>query len=81
MKMKLYSIHAFSVLINRTPQTLRNWEKCGVFIPHHKGPNGYRHKQKVDLERQIENVRMYLTTQGKRANNARKMIKELSSDD
>ncbi|SHL08899.1 IS607 family transposase [Alicyclobacillus tolerans] len=90
--MKFYTIHEFSNLINRTPQTLRNWEKRGILIPHHKGPNGYRYyseeqlnevigvnrkerivigycrvssaKQKDDLERQIENVKTYLTAQG-----------------
>jgi predicted site-specific integrase-resolvase len=92
MKMNFYRIHEFSNLINRTPQTLRNWEKRGILIPHHKGPNGYRYyseeqlnevigvnrkarivigycrvssaKQKNDLERQIENVKTYLTAQG-----------------
>jgi predicted site-specific integrase-resolvase len=90
--MKFYTIHEFSGLLNRTPQTLRNWEKRGILIPHHKGPNGYRYyseeqlnevigvkrkervvigycrvsstKQKDDLERQIENVKTYLTAQG-----------------
>ncbi len=90
--MNFYRIHEFSNLINRTPQTLRNWEKRGILIPHHKGPNGYRYyseeqlnevigvnrkarivigycrvssaKQKNDLERQIENVKTYLTAQG-----------------
>lgn len=90
--MKFYTIHEFSGLINRTPQTLRNWEKRKILVPHHKGPNGYRYyseeqlnevigvdkkerivvgycrvsslKQKDDLERQIENVKTYLLAQG-----------------
>lgn len=90
--MRFYAIHEFSGLINRTPQTLRNWEKSGILVPHHKGPSGYRYyseaqlnevigvspkerivigycrvsstKQKDDLERQIDNVKMYLTAQG-----------------
>ena len=37
-------------------------------------------KQKDDLERQIENMKFYLTAQGKRANKARKLVKELIDD-
>lgn len=46
--MKYYSIHEFSKLISRTPQTLRNWDKSGKLTPSHTGANGYRyysHKQ------------------------------------
>lgn len=91
--MKYYTIHEFSQMVGKTPQTLRNWERRGVLVPHHKGMNGYRYysdeqlnqvlgvkqrdrivvgycrvsspKQKDDLERQIDNVRMYLIAQGK----------------
>ena len=37
-------------------------------------------KQKDDLERQRENMKLYLTAQGKRANKARKLVKELIDD-
>ncbi|MFR3593367.1 MAG: MerR family DNA-binding transcriptional regulator [Anaerostipes hadrus] len=37
-------------------------------------------KQKDELERQIENMKLYLTAQGKRANKARKLVKELIDD-
>ena len=37
-------------------------------------------KQKDDLERQIENMKLYLIAQGKRANKARKLVKELIDD-
>lgn len=40
--MKYYSIHEFSKLIGRTPQTLRNWDNSGRLTPHHTGANGYR---------------------------------------
>lgn len=43
MKMKYYSIHEFSKLISRTPQTLRNWDLSGKLKPHHTGANGYRY--------------------------------------
>ncbi len=91
-----YSIHEFSKKVNVTPQTLRNWERSGRLIPHHKGSNGYRYyshaqmlwvlnqspsqenirkiigycrvsstKQKDDLERQTQNMQLYLSAQGK----------------
>jgi len=90
--MKYYTIREFAQMVGKTPQTLRNWERREVLIPHHKGMNGYRYysdeqfhqvlgvrqvkrvvvgycrvsspKQRDDLERQIENVRSYLTAQG-----------------
>ena len=88
--MKYYSIHEFSKLIGRTPQTLRNWDASGKLKPHHTGSGGYRYysheqlkevlqikddiknkitigycrvssnKQKDDLQRQIENMKLYL---------------------
>lgn len=41
--MKYYSIHEFSKLIGRTPQTLRNWDSSGRLKPHHTGAGGYRY--------------------------------------
>lgn len=41
--MKYYSIQEFSKIINRTSQTLRNWDKSGKLKPHHTGANGYRY--------------------------------------
>jgi predicted site-specific integrase-resolvase len=41
--MKYYSIHEFSKLIGRTPQTLRNWDYSGKLKPNHTGANGYRY--------------------------------------
>lgn len=38
-----YSIHEFSKLLCVTPQTLRNWDRSGRLIPHHKSANGYRY--------------------------------------
>ena len=91
--MEYYSIHKFAEIIGVTPQTIRNWDKNGKLIPHHKSSNGYRYysneqlnqvlhkpnierktigycrvssqKQKDDLDRQIENINMYLLAQGK----------------
>ena len=46
--MKYYSIHKFSKLIGRTPQTLRNWDKLGrlsknfiVLVSEFNAPNNY----------------------------------------
>jgi putative resolvase len=90
---KLYPIHEFAKMIRVTPQTLRNWDKKEILIPHCKSSNGYRYytdtqyrqflgssgkkekivigycrvssnKQKDDLERQAENVRMYMIAKG-----------------
>lgn len=93
--MKYYTIHEFSKLVGKTPQTLRNWDKKGLLIPHHTGANGYRYyshdqlkqvlnikedkkskviigycrvssyKQKDDLQRQVENMKLYLDKQNK----------------
>ena len=91
--LKYYTIHKFSKIVGKNPQTLRNWDKSGHLKPHHTGKNGYRYysedqikevlniktskakniigycrvssnKQKDDLERQIENMQMYLISKG-----------------
>lgn len=93
--MKYYTIGEFAELIGKTSQTLREWDKKGVFKPHHVAPTGYRyysqeqlnyflgikgveakdkriigycrvssHKQKDDLERQVENVKTYMIAKG-----------------
>jgi len=46
---KYYSIHEFSKLICRTPQTLRTWDKNGRLKPDHLGPNGYRYYSDAQL--------------------------------
>lgn len=48
--MKYYSIHEFSKLIGRTPQTLRNWDTSGRLKPHHTGANGYRYYSHQQLD-------------------------------
>lgn len=47
--MKYYSIHEFSKLIGRTPQTLRNWDRSGRLKPSHTGSNGYRYYSEKQL--------------------------------
>ena len=46
-----YSIKEFSKKINVTAQTLRNWERSGRLIPHHKTANGYRYYSHEQLIR------------------------------
>ena len=41
--MKFYTIHEFSKLVGKTPQTLRNWDKKDILKPHHTSTNGYRY--------------------------------------
>jgi len=48
--MKYYSIHEFSKLISRTPQTLRNWDKSSKLTPSHTGANGYRYYSHQQLK-------------------------------
>ena len=64
--MKYYSIHEFSKLISRTPQTLRNWDKSGKLIPSHIGANGYRYyshqqlKEVLNIENDSEKSRVII---------------------
>lgn len=41
--MKFYSVGKFAELIGVSPQTLREWEKNGKLLPHHKTDTGYRY--------------------------------------
>lgn len=47
--MKYYSIGEFAKLIGKTAQTLREWDKKGVFKPHHVAPTGYRYYSQEQL--------------------------------
>ena len=53
---KYYSINEFSKILGVSAQTLRNWDKNGKLHPHHTSSN----KQKDDLERQIENMKILI---------------------
>lgn len=64
--MKYYSIHEFSKLISRTPQTLRNWDKSGKLTPSHTGSNGYRYyshqqlKEVLNIEDDLEKPKIII---------------------
>jgi len=47
--MKYYSIDEFSTLIGKTPQTLREWNKKGTFIPQHITDGGIRYYSQEQL--------------------------------
>ena len=48
--MKFLKISDFADEIGVTTVTLRNWEKQGLLIPHHKSPTGYRYYTEQQIE-------------------------------
>lgn len=47
--MKYYSIGKFAELIGKTPQTLRDWHKKGIFLPNHITSGGTRYYSQKQL--------------------------------
>jgi len=47
--MELITIHKFSKLIGKTPQTLRNWDKSGLLKPSYVGKSGFRYYTKGQI--------------------------------
>jgi len=47
--MKYYSIGEFSKLIEKTSQTLREWDKKDILKPHHVEPTGDRYYSQEQL--------------------------------
>lgn len=54
--MKFYTIHEFAKLIDKTPQTLRNWDNNGKLKPHHVSANGYRYYS-LEQVNQVFNIK------------------------
>lgn len=50
--MKYYKITEAAKLLNVTPETLRNWERKGKFVSHHRTEGG----QRLYSEEQIEEI-------------------------
>ena len=48
--MKFLKISDFAEEIGVTTVTLRNWERQGLLIPHHKSPTGYRYYTEQQVE-------------------------------
>jgi len=69
--LKYYSIKEFSKIINRTAQTLRNWDKSGRLKPNHTGENGYRYYSQSQLNEVL----------GKEQVKQKKILKQLKEDD
>ena len=38
-----YKTAEFARKISVSAATVRNWEKKGIILPHHRAPNGYRY--------------------------------------
>lgn len=81
---KYYSINEFSKILGVSAQTLRNWDNNGKLHPHHTSSNGYRYYSHEQLNQQelVKDLVQIITIfscklQGKRANKARKLVKEL----
>ncbi|KEI08894.1 hypothetical protein Z959_07355 [Clostridium novyi B str. ATCC 27606] len=94
--MKYYSIGEFATKIGKTVQTLRNWDKNETLKPSHITNGGTRYYSqeqlnhflglKSEVQELVEDLIQIVTVfscrlQGKRANKAKKMIKELIEDD
>ena len=45
-----YSIGDFAKKVGITTKTLRNWEKKGWLMPHHRSPSGYRYYSDKQLQ-------------------------------
>jgi len=45
----IYTVKQFASMIQRSPNTLRNWDKSGVFKPSCIGTNGYRYYDDTQL--------------------------------
>ena len=48
--MDYYNVSQAARVLCVTAQTLRNWEKEGILIPHHKTKYGYRYYSKEQLD-------------------------------
>ncbi|MBQ2883457.1 MAG: MerR family DNA-binding transcriptional regulator [Alphaproteobacteria bacterium] len=48
--MKFYKIREFSREIGISVSTLREYEKKGLLIPHHRGLNGYRYYSQEQVD-------------------------------
>ncbi len=55
--MNYYTIHEFSKIVGKNPQTLRNWDKNGHLKPHHTGKSGYRYYSE-DQIKQVLNIKV-----------------------
>ena len=72
---KYYSIHEFSKIIGVSAQTLRNWDENGNI------DNTEKSEQQELVEDLVQIITVFsCKLQGKRANKAKKLIRELIQD-
>ena len=79
LSLKYYSIHEFSKIIGVSAQTLRNWDANGNLHPDHT-------TEKSEQQELVEDLVQIITVfscklQGKRANKAKKLIRELIQEE
>ena len=48
------SIHKVAKIIGVTPQTLRQWDSTGYFVPEQRRSNGYRYYSKEQVDKFVE---------------------------
>ena len=48
--MKFLKISDFADVVGVSTVTLRNWERQGLLLPHHKSPTGYRYYTEEQAE-------------------------------
>ena len=58
--MKYCTIHEFSQLVGKTPQTLRNWDKKDILKPHHTSTNGYRYYSDEQIKQVLKKKKSFL---------------------
>ena len=52
--MRFYKTGEFAELIDVSAVTLREWDKRGWLVPHHKSPSGYRYYSEAQLKEYYE---------------------------
>lgn len=52
---KFYTISAFARLIGVSPSTLREYDKSGTLVPHHRSPHGYRYYSEEQYQAFVRN--------------------------
>ena len=73
---KYYSIHEFSKIIGVSAQTLRNWDENGNI------DNTEKSEQQELVEDLVQIIKVFsCKLQGKRANKAKKLIRELIQEE
>lgn len=65
VQQRFYKISEFAKLVGVTPTTLREWERRGWLLPHHRSPSGYRFYSDEQLQRYLSGE-IYMDVQSSR---------------